>query len=226
VEPVRDLYVFIDESGNFDFSPRGSRYFVLAAVVTEDPVQGVDALLRWRHHVLAGGGGPPAVRNPRDCTYFHCSEDEQYTRSGVFSIIASLHVEIHSVVVEKSKAKPSICEQHVFYQRAFRSVVPSIVRRRKPARDVHIFVSQVGVRSKKSAIVAALKETLNRSKLAGSYRLYFHPNHSHHMLQVSDYVCWAIARAWEHGDRRSYTTVAGKIVAERELFARGKIRYY
>ena len=141
-------------------------------------------------------------------------------------MITVLHLGDSLVVVEKSKAKPSICEPARLLQPAFGVVDPSIVHHQKSARDVHIFVSQVGVRSKKSAIVAALKETLNRSKLAGSYRLYFHPNHSHHMLQVSDYVCWAIARAWEHGDRRSYTTVAGKIVAERELFARGKTRYY
>jgi len=32
------LYIFLDESGNFDFSPKGTKYFVLSAVSTLDPV--------------------------------------------------------------------------------------------------------------------------------------------------------------------------------------------
>jgi hypothetical protein len=74
--------------------------------------------------------------------------------------------------------------------------------------------------------VAALKEALNRHKDVGTYRLHFHPNHSHHMLQVCDYVCWAIARKWEHHDHRSYAAISGKIAMERELFSRGKTHYY
>ena len=32
------LYVFIDESGNLDFGPKGTKNFVLAAVITKRPL--------------------------------------------------------------------------------------------------------------------------------------------------------------------------------------------
>jgi hypothetical protein len=225
---MNELYVFVDESGNFDFSPTGSLYFVMSAVVTSDPIQGVDLLLKWRHHVLAGADGhPQAVSKPRDCTHFHCSEDEQYTRNGVFSIIEKLDVSVYSVIVQKNKAKPSIRTQDIFYQRTFKALVPYILRRNEQSDPVHVFVSQIGLKSKRSAMVASLKEALNAGK--GGFRhyyLHFHPNHSHHMLQVSDYVCWAIARKWERNDDRSHATVAGKIATEFDLFSRGTRTYY
>ena len=31
------VYIFLDESGNFDFSPGGTRYFVLTSVSMERP---------------------------------------------------------------------------------------------------------------------------------------------------------------------------------------------
>lgn len=34
----KTLYLFIDESGNFDFSPKGTKYFVLTALATFDPL--------------------------------------------------------------------------------------------------------------------------------------------------------------------------------------------
>ncbi|HZO93358.1 MAG TPA: DUF3800 domain-containing protein [Candidatus Baltobacteraceae bacterium] len=223
---MNDLYVFVDESGNFDFSANGSTFFVLSAVVSEDPVQGVSELLRWRHHILAGGGGAPATRKPRDCTHFHCSEDEQYTRDGVFEVIRGLAFDAYSVIVQKNKTNASIRDQDLFYQRTFKGLLPYIVRRHGPREKVHVFVSQITLKSKKAAVVAALKAILNAEKTLNAYDLHFHPNHSHHMLQVSDYVCWAIARKWESSDTRSHALIATKIRSEFDMFSRGRTIYY
>ena len=225
---MENLFIFVDESGNFDFSPTGSRYFILSAAVTSDPIQGVDSLLKWRHHILAGGnGGDHAVRKPRDCTHFHCSEDEQYTRNGVFSIIANLNVSVYSVVVQKNKTKPPIQVEDAFYQRVFKALVPHIVRQKKPSGTVHVFVSQIQLKRKRHALLAPLKEVLNAGRgLFRPYRLHVHPNQSHHMLQVSDYVCWAIARKWERNDLRSHSLVSGMIVSEFDVFGRGTRTYY
>jgi len=34
---MRTLYVFVDEAGNFDFSPTGTRWFMLAVLSTTEP---------------------------------------------------------------------------------------------------------------------------------------------------------------------------------------------
>ncbi|HVA37210.1 MAG TPA: DUF3800 domain-containing protein [Candidatus Dormibacteraeota bacterium] len=220
----RNLYVFLDESGNFDFSPTGSKYFILTAVITTDPLQGVADVLAWRHHVLTLERTMLGTRKPRDYTHFHCTEDAQYARDGMFRIIAGLQIEAYSVVVQKNKANPSIRTDHVFYEKVFKGLVPYIVRRHGSEYAFHIFASEINVRRKRAALMSSLKGILNEEKV--QYNLHLHPNHSHHLLQVSDYVCWAVARKWETGDSRPHASVAAKIRSEFDLFARGTTTYY
>jgi hypothetical protein len=217
------IYIFVDESGNFDFSPKGSRYFILTAVVTEDPIQGVDSLLRWRHRVLARTVNPP-VKKPRECTHFHCSEDAQVTRDGVFEIISRLTIDAFAIIVQKNKASPSL-RGGDFYERVFKGLIPYVVRRYGRKRDVHVFVSQIELKRKREAMVGGLKRVLTERGIT-AYRLHLHPNHSHHMLQVSDYICWAVARKWEQNDDRSYRLIQHTIQSEFDLFARGTTTYY
>lgn len=37
-EAEKTLFVFVDESGNLDFSPSGTNHYVLAAVATTNPL--------------------------------------------------------------------------------------------------------------------------------------------------------------------------------------------
>jgi hypothetical protein len=39
------LYIFLDEAGNLDFSPTGTRYFILSSVAKERPF---NAYKNWR----------------------------------------------------------------------------------------------------------------------------------------------------------------------------------
>lgn len=222
---MAELYLFIDESGNFDFSKNGSEYFVLTAVVTDDPVRGNEELLRWRHHILAASPTTLGVKRPRECTHFHCTEDAQYTRDGVFKILTNLRLSVCSVIVQKNKTNPSIRVQDDFYQRAFAGLVRGIVRRIGTGHVLHIFASKFQLKRKEAAFLGALKSAL-ASERGLAYTIYFHPTHSHHMLQASDYFCWAIARKYERGDTRSYALIAHLIEMEFDLFRKGTILYY
>jgi hypothetical protein len=218
------IYPFVDESGNFDFSPNGSRYFILTAVVTADPIQAVDSLLAWRHTVLARTANPH-IKKPRDCTHFHCSEDAQETRDGVFAIISRMAVDVYSIIVQKNKTHPSLRDGADFYERVFKGLVPYVIRRFGRERGVRVFVSQIELKRKRDAVIGGLKKALTE-RGAATYQLHLHPNHSHHMLQVSDYICWAVARKWERGDDRSYRLIEHLVQSEFDLFARGTTTYY
>ncbi len=43
---MSNLYIFIDESGNFDFSPNGTQYFVLTSMCTLTPHINRDKFLK------------------------------------------------------------------------------------------------------------------------------------------------------------------------------------
>jgi hypothetical protein len=58
------LFIFIDESGNFDFSDKGTDHFVMAFVATLSPLDSARALDELRYQLLAEG---------KDVTYFHAS---------------------------------------------------------------------------------------------------------------------------------------------------------
>lgn len=221
-----EIYVFIDESGNFDFSSGGTQYFILNAVVTDDPAQGAHRLLEWRHHILTCDASILKVRRPRDCTHFHCTEDAQYTRDGVFDIIGTLSFESHGVMLQKNKANPAIQNAHDIYKYAFSGLVKGIVRRKSPISNMQIFAAQLQIKPKKSTpILSALKSALASEK-GLKYQIHFHPTTSHHMLQVSDYVCWAVARKWEQSDTRSYKLISSKVVNEFDYFRKGTSTYY
>ncbi|MDH2908637.1 MAG: DUF3800 domain-containing protein [Candidatus Eremiobacteraeota bacterium] len=219
------LYIFIDESGTFDFSATGSRYFVLNASVTEDPSQGAHRLLLWRHHILTCDPAILRSRRIRDCTHFHCTEDAQYTRDGVFNIISQLSFESHGVILQKNKANPSIRSPEQIYRLAFAGLIKGIIRRKTNAKNLQIFAAEIQMKTKKAAFLAALKGALAAEK-GVRYQIHLHSTQSHHMLQVSDYVCWAVARKWESEDERSFNLIASKVKNQFDYFRGGRTVYY
>ena len=88
-------YIFIDESGNFDFTPTGTKYFVMTAVSTTQPLKARDQFMKLRYEFLCDG---------TDQEYFHATEDKQAVRDAVFKTIKSLDdFEIDCVIAQKKK---------------------------------------------------------------------------------------------------------------------------
>ena len=73
-------YIFLDEGGNFDFSPTGTRYFVLASVTMRRPFPAHGPLDDFKHDCLEFG---------LDAEYFHCADDNPRVRRKVFDLIAA-----------------------------------------------------------------------------------------------------------------------------------------
>ena len=75
------LYAFIDESGNYDFSPKGTKHWVVTSLLTKSIDQGVLDLYHLKHQLIDLG---------TDLEKFHASEDRQAVRDMVFPIISAL----------------------------------------------------------------------------------------------------------------------------------------
>ena len=74
-------YIFIDESGNYDFSPTGTNNWVLTSLITEDVHPGLLELYDLKHEL---------IDLVTDIEYFHAAEDRQVVRNKVFEIIRNL----------------------------------------------------------------------------------------------------------------------------------------
>ncbi len=75
------LYVFLDEGGNLDFGPNGTRLFTLTAIAMRVPSCFDAALAALKFELLESG--------EMTKEYFHATEDLQFVRNRVFSIVCA-----------------------------------------------------------------------------------------------------------------------------------------
>jgi len=74
----QSLYIFLDEGGNLDFSPNGTKFFTVSTITKCRPFALDADLLALKYDLLEEG---------LDLDCFHASEDRQLVRNRVFSLI-------------------------------------------------------------------------------------------------------------------------------------------
>lgn len=230
----KTLFLFIDESGNFDFSSKGTKHFVLSCLSTFYPVDERDRLIKLRYDLLASGV---------DQEYFHATEDAQSTRDKVFNLITSLSddIEVHSIVAQKNKANPTLYKEEYFkkgrkverivgaefYQRVCRTLLQYVFRRSnfKKANKIVVVLGSLFTRDKQSLILKTLKKYLKENFIL-PFEIYFHCSQADINCQFADYLGWAIAIKWERDEKRSYGLIKDKVKSEYEIFKKGETVYY
>jgi hypothetical protein len=216
------LYLYVDESGNFDFSPGGTKFFVMTCVAVSRPFPVQHRLLDVRYDQLESG---------LDLQYFHASEDRQVVRDEVFGAIVEEMSEYraYSVVIRKSRTDPSLRAPESLYPLAFEWLMKYILPRRcgEEVETIVVITDDLPERNKRRAmekgVKMALKPLIPPDK---RYHLYHHQSRTDINLQIADYFGWAVYRKWENDDSRSYDLVSSAIAAEGELFAGAGEEYY
>lgn len=228
------LYLFLDESGNFDFSPKGTRYYVVTGLATFDPVTGRDTLLRLRYELLAKGA---------DLEYFHASEDAQHVRDQVFSMLASAGdtFEVHSVVAQKNKAHSSLYKESYvkkgklvervtglrLYHQLCQTLLTYVFNGKNDAiENIVIVLSSLMEGEKGRAIQKTLRQFLKEHFPETPFEIYSHRSCADLNCQLADYCCWAISVKWERSEERPYAVIKDRIQNEFLIFRNGTTTYY
>jgi hypothetical protein len=116
-----DLFLFLDESGNYDFSVRGTKYLVFTCLTTLDPNLAILELYEKKHNFIKSG---------LPLEYFHASEDKQIVRNEIFKIIQKCqNFIIDSIIVEKRKVNPAIRTLDKIYPMIYEHLVKYICKR-------------------------------------------------------------------------------------------------
>ena len=218
----RYRYIFLDEGGNFDFSPKGTRYFTLTSVTKARPFQIAPVLDHLKYDLIETG---------LDLEYFHASEDRQPVRDQVFAAIRDRFgaLRIDSLVVEKSKCGPALRDEAKFYPRMLGYLLRYLLSEADfhDVEEVIVVTDNIPVKKKAQAIEKAIKIVLSAMLPAQvKYRVLHHASKSSFGLQVADYCNWAIYRKWEREDARSYDLIRARIQSEYDIFQRGTCHYY
>ena len=216
----RDLFVYVDESGNFDFSPSGTSWFYLTAISTFDPAFG---LADW--HAIKKA----AVLAGIDLEKLHATEDRQWIRDRAFALLgtAAGTLQVDGIAVEKPKTNPALRPPHVFYRRMAEYLLKYVVRGRIGSFDrLIIIIDTIPVAKKRRDVVGGLKIAIASLLPTTPYTLAPHDSRGEHLLQLADYCGWALYVARERAEMRPRAAIASLIHSDWEVFATGTTRYY
>ncbi len=187
------LYVFIDESGNLDFGPKGTKNFVLAAVITKRPLVSSLNMQKLKYGYL---------EKNINIEYFHASEDRQFIRDSVISEIDKIHgaIDVNFIHTRKTltdaKTNPTS-----FYANLGIILSSEIITSRIGTFDKIIIIFDKCLRNKdQKAFLKTIKPKLN--KLGMPYGIYFHRTLSDFNGQIADYFAWAKYVSLERNERR------------------------
>ena len=196
-------YVFLDESGNFDFGEQGSAFFIVTAVTMRRPIEIDSALSEYRYECLDSGW---------DLEFFHCAKDGPVVRRRVFEIIREHlnQMQIDFLVVDKSRTEPSSRAPVRFYPKVVGSLLARVIPRTgvRDGQRVVIVTDRLPVKRTRLAVERATRDALPGASGGGPrYDLHHHESRSHFGLQVADYCCWAIQRKWSRHDDRYFALI-------------------
>lgn len=197
---TKTLHIFIDESGNFDFSEKGTRHFVLTAVSSFAPLHRRTAFMRLRYALLA---------QDHDLEFFHATEDKQFVRDKFFGLLARLEgVEIDAAVARKRELRGLMTLDEALYGTMLHGVLSHVFQRHDIAevRDIVVVVGALFTGRKRELILKKLKTQLKKIT-SRPYRIYFHRVIADLNCQIADYCGWAIYVAFERGELRPLNTI-------------------
>lgn len=217
--PDKTLYIFLDESGNFDFSVNGTKHFVIAAYSTTDPHQHSLALQKLKYDILQTG-------YDQEC--FHATEDRQSIRDKVYEIVkTSKNAMYDFVYIEKNKTHPSKQNKKEIYTMLVGVLLKYIFTRvelKYTFSNIIVVVDQALTKKDQSYLKAVIKPQLKA--FGKPYFLYFFQTKSDPNAQIADYGAWGKYISLERNEQRPITEIKKLIASNFDVFKVGTKRYY
>ncbi|MCA9876525.1 MAG: DUF3800 domain-containing protein [Thermomicrobiales bacterium] len=207
-------FLFVDEAGNFDFSSKGSKYFILTSVALDGCTVG-DELLELRRTLVWEG--------MELADAFHTTTDMQTVRDRVFALLHERRFRIDTTIFEKRKTRPSRQSEQGMYELAWYLHMQYVAPRIANADDELMVVgASISTNRRRATFASAVAKVVAQTVRAATVRTAHRPASTDPCLQVADYCCWAIQRKWERDDPRSYVLIQDTIRSEFEPFGIGR----
>lgn len=187
------VFVFIDESGNFDFSERGTKHFVMSAFVTQNPTLCTRGLADLTYEMLA--------RGLSDQVPFHASDNSLGTRRLVLARICRQEdgCFVLSAVTDKSEAHPSAKTPESLYLGMGSFLIDNICDRiNNPDTPLIVLFDSALPARHRSLFQQAIRKSLKVQRR--HFVVAIRPVKQDLNGQIADFYAWAAFRAWERND--------------------------
>lgn len=185
------LYLFFDESGNFDFTSNGTSYFIMTCLVTKRPFYACHDLMDVKYDFFESG---------MHASKFHATSDKDAVKKKVYEIIQNHTNELtaYSVYIDKHNLPEDLRSADGLYSQVFESLVGEIFANEldDETESVIAITDDLPQDAKRRQVAKPLKRLL--SSFGAEYKvktyLAHFPSESDFNLQVVDYLCWAYMR--------------------------------
>jgi hypothetical protein len=203
------LFLFVDESGDFDFSATGSRYFIFGVLSTADTT-GLDSALAGLRYRLLGDG--------QELECFHATEDRQHVRDQVFSAVRGCGpADLDFLVIDKRALAPELRDPVTLYPRFAHAVIERVLLRHADrAGRIVVVTDRIPIKRQRNVVEKTFKTSIRQTLGGREFTIVHHSSAAHGGLQAVDYCVWAVQRKWKNGDERSYRLIREWIVSETE----------
>jgi len=222
VQNISDtVYIFVDESGDMDFTAKGSQHYMFHFLVKTRPFNLHEYISNYRYQLLEKGLDPLSDRR-FDIEYFHAHNDNKHIKNELFSIISTFDkekVKVYSYILEKSKVHPEKRkERDIFYIDNLTYSIGRLLDQLSIDKNFIIITDNLPIQQNKKKQIKALrtgiKEYMHRNSLSLRYDIFHHSSASSVNLQIVDYIGWAIHRKYEMSDILHYDKIKEYIIDE------------
>jgi hypothetical protein len=185
----KPLFIFVDESGNFDFSTSGTENLVLTAVICFRPMKSAATMLNLKYTRYANGLNSPQ---------FHASHDRAATRIDVFRVISRIRsIRSFTAVIRKDEFIGQVVTPADVYH-SFGVQLAKHLRRITRRQKVVIVFDKALKAREEDALRSSLKSHFSAHDT--DYLIYFHNVSKDANAQIADYIAWANFGFYERGN--------------------------
>lgn len=227
------LYIFVDEAGDLDFTPKGSKHYMFSFLIKQRPFKLHEKISSYRYSLLERNLEPHNA-NTLDIEAFHACEDNKHIKEGMFDLISSFDksaIRVYSYILEKPKVMPDKTKQKDrFYADNLTFAIQRLLDKIQIDKDFIIITDRLPVQQQKNRQIKAIKSGISayiKAKMINlRYAIFHHSSASSANLQIVDYINWAIFRKYERGDEVYYQRIARYILDEEVATKDRNERFY
>jgi len=233
IEEINDtVYIFVDEAGDMDFSPKGSKHYMFNFLIKRRPFNLHEYIATYRYSLLERNLDPLNGKS-LNIESFHAHNDNKFIKKELFNIISTFDensVKLYSYILEKPKVAPQKRKENdKFYINNLNHSIQMLLDKIEIKSNVIIITDNLPVSKNKAKQIGALKkglkEYIKQNKLEIRYDIFHHCSASSANLQIVDYMGWAIYRKYELKQDSYYQKISKYIIGE-ELMTKDRTESY
>ncbi len=222
----KDIYYFVDESGDPSFYDRHGNFIVgkdgcskilmLGFIETNEPKHIRKELKLVKDRIKENPYLKDIPSVTKSLNYFHATDDCPEVRQEVYRCISALDFKAQFVIARKIEGafKKYGCDENRFYDSLISHLFKNVLHR---AENNFIYFSKRGSRNRQKPLEAAIERAKDHFekkffiKIRSNVKIQSQIPTDEPCLQVIDYMNWAIYRVFVKGEMRYYNFIKDKV---------------